>query len=107
MEPFNAVPVRLTTGGWDVVEVVPDGGQVRRGQVVARLSKNAWWVEPDKIRWNRDAGAAQADAERDRARLDADQQLLDKAKAWRDADLDRAEARIAWLAEGASTDPRP
>ena len=101
LEPVDALPVRLSTNGWDVVELVPDGAQVERGQVVARLSKNAWWIDIPKTRWNRERGMALADLERTRARLEADRQLLDKAKAWRDADLDRAEARIAWLANGA------
>lgn len=101
LAPVDALPIRLTSGNWDVVEVVPDGSRVAKGQVVARLAKTAHWIEPDKVRWNRDAGRAQADAELARARLEADQQLLDKTKAWRDADLDRAEARIKVLADGA------
>ena len=101
LAPVDALPIRLTSGNWDVVEVVPDGSRVAKGQVVARLAKTAHWIEPEKIRWNRDAGRAQADAELARARLEANQQLLDKTKAWRDADLDRAEARIKVLGDGA------
>ena len=101
LEPVEAVPVRLSTNGWDIIEVVPDGAQVQRGQVVARLSKNAWWIDINKTRWNRNRGDRLADVEATKSRLEADRQLLEKAKAWRDADLNRAEARISWLAEGA------
>lgn len=100
LEPVDAVPVRLSTHGWDITEVVPDGAQVQRGQVVARLSKSAWWIDIEKTRWNRERGARIADIEAIKSRLEADRQLLEKAKAWREADLNRAEARISWLSDG-------
>ncbi len=106
LEPLADLPVRLSSLDWDVAEVVPDGSRVVRGQRIARLAKTSWWIEPEKVKWNRDAGRALAQAERQRARFTADGELLTATKTWRDADLDRAEARIRVLAEGAGDTQR-
>lgn len=106
LEPVDAIPVRLATGGWTVHQTVPDGVHVVLGQTIAQLDKNAYWIDTARIRFDQLAGAALADAECRRARLAADQDLLDKTKAWRDADLDRSDARLRVLAEGGADDQR-
>lgn len=100
VEPAEVVPVRLKTGYWDVAEVVPDGAAVIAGQRIARLTKNAWWIEPERLRWQGDSRRLYADAQRASSRLRADQTLADATKAWRDADLDMRDARLAWQATG-------
>ena len=100
IEPAEVVPVRLKTGFWDVVDVVPDGARVQAGQLVAHLAKNAWWMDPERIRWQREANRLRAEAERVASRLRADQALAEATKAWRDADLDLRDARLAWQAAG-------
>lgn len=100
IEPAEVIPVRLKTGFWDIVEVVPDGARVEAGQLVARLAKNAWWLDPERMRWQREANRLRAEAERAAERLRADQALADATKAWRDADLDLRDARLAWQAAG-------
>ena len=101
LEPVDAVPVRIASLNWDVIEVVPDGSRVEQGQVLARMTKTAWWLDTEQASWNAEAGRLQADARRRFARLQAGRDLLDRTKAWRDADLDRAEARLKILADGA------
>lgn len=100
IEPAEVVPVRLKTGFWDVVEVVPDGARVQAGQLVARLAKSAWWIDPERMRWQREANRLRAEAERAAERLRADQAIAEATKAWRDADLDLRDARLAWQAAG-------
>jgi hypothetical protein len=106
LEPVAAIPVKLATGGWIVHQTVPDGARVELGQEIARLDKNASWLDTAQIRFEQQTGFAMADAERRRARLTADQELLDKTKTWRDADLDRSDARLRVLAEGGAEDQR-
>ncbi len=100
VEPTVVVPVRLSSGSWDVVEVVPDGAPVAAGQRIARLAKTAWWMDPDQLRWRRDTEQLRAEADRSANRLRADQALAAATKVWRDADLDLRAARLAWQAAG-------
>ena len=102
LEPVDALPVRIASLHWDLVEVVPDGSRVEQGQVLARMTKTAWWIDTDRAHWNMEAGRLQADAKRRSERLQAGRELLDRSKAWRDADLDRAEARLKILSDGAA-----
>ena len=102
LEPVDAVPVRIASLHWDLVEVVPDGSWVAQGQVLARMTKTAWWLDAEQATWNNRAGRLQADAKRRAERLQAGRELLDRTKAWRDADLNRAEARLKVLADGAA-----
>jgi hypothetical protein len=100
IEPTEVVPVRLKSGFWDIVEVVPDGTRVSAGQRVARLAKSAWWLDPEKMRWEAEENKLRAEAERAAARLRADQALAEATRMWRNADLDLRAARLAWLASG-------
>ncbi len=100
IEPTEVVPVRLKSGFWGIVEVVPDGTRVSAGQRVARLAKSAWWLEPKKMRWEAEENKLRAEAQRAAARLRADQALAEATRTWRNADLDLRAARLAWLASG-------
>ncbi len=100
VEPTDVVPVRLSSGFWDIVEVVPDGTRVIAGQCVARLAKSASWMDPQRMRWEAEEKGLRAEAERAAERLRADQALAQAVKVWRDADLDLRTARLAWQATG-------
>lgn len=83
IEPEHAVPVRLRSGSWEPVELVPDGTAVKAGMRIARLSKTEYWRPPDLIR-------SEAELNLARARLDLAVGQLSAAD-------DRARARAAWI----------
>lgn len=78
-------PLRLNSGGWDVVEVIEDGAQVEAGAVVAILAPNGVGVDLDQIRselaWWRERAHATRTLSRLQARLEADRALLDLRRA--------------------------
>ncbi len=83
VEPASFVPVSLRSWDWEVVEILPEGSQVRRGDRLARLAKIEWWRDPDQIRTDAEQNLAQA-------RLDLSVDLLS-------ATDERASAQAAWV----------
>ena len=99
IEAADAVPVHLLSQDWEIVDIVPDGAPVQRGQVIARLVKASMWLDPDQIRWDRDSGVARADGVREASRLRAQLDLLTATDEWQNAEGEAQRARYDLLGQ--------
>jgi multidrug efflux pump subunit AcrA (membrane-fusion protein) len=94
VEARESVPVRLSSGGWELLEAVPDGTLVHRGDVIAKLSKSGDWRDLEGFRFADSYGAAQANADFAIARLNAERDRAQALLTWQEAAADAAKARI-------------
>ena len=99
IEAADAVPVRLLSQDWEIVDIVPDGAPVQRGQVIARLVKASMWLNPNRIRWDRDSGMARADGVREASRLRSLLNLLAATDDWQNAEGEAQRARYDLLGQ--------
>lgn len=106
LEAEGAVVVRLRSGDWDVVEVVPDGARVEAGAVLARLAKNSSRRDYERLRREQTTAVQRAHLASDLAHLDADLTVLEARSnlagaqfALRRALLDRRRVDLDGLAE--------
>ncbi len=94
LEATTALPIRLSSGEWELSEVVPDGSMVQAGQVVARLSKRTWWRDLELDRFTVQAGDARAGANLAISRAEAEQQRVRALAAWHQAQRDADAATL-------------
>ncbi len=95
LESTRALPLRLSSGGWELLEVVPDGALVEKGAEVARLGKASSWRDASSMAFEAELGAARARADFDVARADAEAALSAALVAWESAAIDAREKRLA------------
>ena len=94
IEAMESAPVRLSSGGWELLEMVPDGTLVHRGEPIAKLSKSNDWKDLAGFQFADTYGAAQANADLAIARLNAERDRAHALLAWQEAAADAAKARI-------------
>ena len=104
LDADERLPLRLASGGWEVVEVVPDGTMVQRGDLVARLVKGQDGRDAEAERFHLEAGDAKAVAEHAVARLIADQERAIALVAWRKAAVASEQARLELFISGVGPD---
>src|SRR5262245_38000279 len=92
VQASRSQPVRLNGGGWELLEVVPDGALVEQSQVLARLSSSKWWRDLQRTAFEVEYDAVKARADYDIARISAENDLSKALVAWHDAALDAERA---------------
>lgn len=102
VEPAHYVPLRLSSWNWELLEALPEGTQVRKGDRIARLVKVDHWRGADTIRANADLEATQAALDLSITQLAASETLAGARTAWIRARVERDRAAIAaWVGRNA------
>ncbi len=91
------VPIRLSSGEWELLESVPDGSLVKKGDVVARLSKSVSWRDAGQFAFQAEFNTAEARANLAIARITAEKDLGGALVAWHLAAIQVEGARLERL----------
>jgi hypothetical protein len=99
LDPAHFLPLRVASGqqrwdgGWELIDMLPDGAEVKAGSVVATLAK-VGWGDVNEFRIDADVAEMMAAARLAQARADALASLAGALSDWRAATQAAERARL-------------